>query len=75
MDEMRTAFITRVLELCDRENMTIYQLASRAGLPKSTLQSALDPQRGNPGLKTMAAIIDGLRVTPKEFFSSELFDL
>lgn len=71
--ELRSAFIFRVQELCDRENLTLYELAKRAGLSKSTLQSALDPERGNPGLKTAEAVFEGLRVSAREFFDSELF--
>ena len=48
--KLRDAFILRVTELCERENLTLYQLSKRAGLPKSTLLSAMDPERGNPGL-------------------------
>ncbi|MBQ7534780.1 MAG: helix-turn-helix transcriptional regulator [Stomatobaculum sp.] len=71
--KLRSAFILRVLELCERENLTLYELAKRAGLPKSTLQSALDPERGNPGMKTAEAVFEGLRVSAREFFDSELF--
>ena len=73
MMDLRNAFIIRVTELCDRENLTLYELAERAGIPRSTLRSALDPERGNPGLKTAEAIFDGLRVSAREFFDSELF--
>ena len=73
MMDLRSAFILRVTELCDRENLTFYELAKRAGIPGSTLKSALDPERGNPGLKTAGAIFDGLRVSAREFFDSELF--
>ena len=71
--DLKNAFILRVLELCDRENLTLYELAKRAGIPRSTLQSALDPERGNPGLKTAEAVFRGLRVSAGEFFDSELF--
>ena len=64
--DLRSAFILRVTELCDRENLTFYELAKRAGLPGSTLKSALDPERGNPGLKTAGAIFEGLRVSKPE---------
>ena len=73
MMDLRNAFILRVTELCDRENLTLYELAERAGIPRSSLRSALDPERGNPGLKTAGAIFDGLRVSAREFFDSELF--
>lgn len=70
----RAALIARVRELCDLENVTLYELARRSGLPKSTLLSALDPGRGNPSLSTIARIADGFDMTLKEFFDSELFE-
>ena len=33
MMDLRNAFILRVTELCDRENLTFYELAERAGIP------------------------------------------
>lgn len=71
---LNQAFILRVTELCERENLTLYQLSRRAGLPKSTLLSAMDPEKGNPGLGTVEAVLRGLRVSAAEFFDSELFD-
>ena len=71
--KLRDAFILRVTELCERENLTLYQLSKRAGLPKSTLLSAMDPEKGNPGLSTVEAVLRGLRVSAAEFFDSELF--
>ena len=72
--ETRAAFQLRVRELCDARNLTLYALAQRAGLPRTTLLSAMDPVRGNPNLKTIAAVASGFRMSLSEFFASELFD-
>ncbi len=72
--DARTAFQLRVRELCESRNLTLYALAQRAGLPRTTLLSAMDPARGNPGLKTIAAVAAGFRMSLSEFFDSELFD-
>ena len=68
LETLRSLLVLRM-----EENLTFYELAERAGIPRSTLKSALDPERGNPGLKTAGAIFDGLRVSAREFFDSELF--
>ena len=72
--EARTAFHLRVRELCESQNLTIYALAKRANLPRTTLLSAMDPVRGNPSLKTIAAVAAGFRVSLAEFFDAEVFD-
>lgn len=70
----QTAFRRRVLELCDRENLSLHELAKRASIAKSTLFSAIHPQRGNPSLSTIRKICEGFDVTLQAFFSSDLFD-
>ena len=72
--EARTAFQLRVRELCESQNLTIYALAKRANLPRTTLLSAMDPVRGNPSLMTIAAVAAGFRVSLAEFFDAEVFD-
>ena len=67
-------FSLRVQELCDRENLSLYELAKRAGLTQSTLLSAVHRQKGNPSLSTIQRICEGFDITLREFFSSELFD-
>ena len=71
--DSRTAFITRVMELCEQENLTLYQLSRISGIPKSTLRSAMHPEQGNPGLKTITAIAAGFGLSLQEFFDSGLF--
>ncbi|MGP1348081.1 MAG: helix-turn-helix domain-containing protein [Stomatobaculum sp.] len=67
------ALFFRIQELCDLQNITLYELAKRAGLPKSTLLSAVR-SNGNPSLGTLAKIADGFQLTLREFFDSELFE-
>ena len=69
----RTALRLRVQELCDQQNLSLYQLSALSGLPKSTLQSALHPERGNPSLSTLEKIADGFNLSLRDFFASELF--
>ena len=72
--EARAAFQLRVRELCEAQNLTLYALAQRSGVPRTTLLSAMDPSRGNPNLKTIAAVAAGFRMSLAEFFDSEEFD-
>lgn len=64
------AFRRRVLELMEERNISRYELAERAGVRRSTIQSALE---GNPSLLTVQRIASGLDVSLYEFFDSELF--
>ncbi|MCI9104995.1 MAG: helix-turn-helix transcriptional regulator, partial [Lachnospiraceae bacterium] len=46
----------------------------RAGMPSSTYKSIISGKSKNPGIVNINKIADGLGVTIREFYNSELFD-
>ena len=70
--DVKEAFRLRVLELCEERNISLSELARRAGLPKATLFSAVG---GNPSLSTAGQIAAGLDLTLREFFGTEIFEM
>lgn len=64
----------RIIELCDQRNMAINSLANCAGISPSTIYSMLNEKSQNPGVVTLQKICDGLEITLREFFNSDIFD-
>ncbi|WP_304153450.1 helix-turn-helix domain-containing protein [Megamonas hypermegale] len=65
----------RILELCERNHLSINGLANRAGMPPSTVASILSEKSRNPGELTIFKICIGFGISMKQFYSSKLFDV
>lgn len=70
----KEAVAKRILELCDERNIAINALANISGVAPSTIYSMLNEKSKNPGVVSIKKICDGLEITVREFFDSELFD-
>lgn len=64
----------RIRELCKLKNLSGYAVSYRAGMPESTFKSILKGQSRNPGIVNINKIAEGLGVTIREFYSSDIFD-
>lgn len=64
----------RITELCRLKNLSGYYVSYKAGMPSSTYKSILNGKSRNPGIVNINKIADGLGVTIREFYDSELFD-
>lgn len=70
----KEALEKRIVELCDERGVAINALANLAGVPPSTIYSMLNTKSKNPGLVSIKKICDGLDISIRQFFDSELFD-
>ena len=70
----KEAVAKRILELCEERNMAINALATVSGVSPSTIYSMLNEKSQNPGICSIKKICDGLDITIREFFDSDLFD-
>jgi len=70
---MNEAVRFRITELLERNNITLYELSKRSGIPKSTLQSLMDGSGGSPKLRTIEKIADGFQISVRDFFDSAFF--
>lgn len=70
----KEAVAERIKELCEQHELTINALANLAGVPPSTIYSMLNQKSQNPGIVTIKKLCDGLQITVRDFFESELFD-
>lgn len=64
----------RITELCKQKNLSGYYVCYKAGMPSSTYKSIMNGKSRNPGIVNINKIADGLGVTIREFYDSELFD-
>ncbi|MBR2338900.1 MAG: helix-turn-helix transcriptional regulator [Clostridia bacterium] len=73
---MRTkeAIANRILELCEHKHVSVNALANISGVAPSTIYSMLNEKSKNPGVVSIKKLCDGLEITVREFFDSDLFD-
>lgn len=64
----------RIDQLLTEQRMTTYMLIYQAGMPSSTVKSILNGKSKNPGIVNIKRITEGLGITIREFYDSELFD-
>ena len=70
----KEAVASRIIELCQERNIAVNALANISGVAPSTIYSMLNQKSQNPGVVSIKKICDGLQITVREFFDSELFD-
>lgn len=71
---IKEAVEKRILELCQERNIAVNTLANMAGIPPSTVYSMLNSKSQNPGIVSLKKICDGLEISIRDFFNSEIFD-
>ncbi len=71
---IKEAVERRILELCDKNKIAVNNLANISGIAPSTLYSMLNEKSKNPGVVSIKKICDGLDISIREFFDSDLFD-
>ena len=58
----------------EERNIAINALANISGVSPSTIYSMLNEKSKNPGVVSIKKICDGLEISIREFFDSDLFD-
>lgn len=70
----KEAVANRILQLCDERNIAVNALANISGVSPSTVYSMLNEKSQNPGVVSLQKLCDGLDISLRQFFDSELFD-
>ena len=70
----KEAIANRIIQLCEKNQIAINELASISGVSPSTVYSILNEKSQNPGAVTIKKLCDGLEITLGEFFSTPEFD-
>ena len=70
----KEAVAKRILELCEERHIAVNGLATVSGIAPSTIYSMLNEKSKNPGVVSLKKLCDGLEISIREFFNSDLFD-
>lgn len=71
---VKEAVEKRIIELCYERGIAVNALANISGISPSTVYSMLNSKSQNPGVVSIKKICDGLEISIREFFDTELFD-
>ncbi len=71
---IKEAVEKRIIELCNENNIAINSLANISGISPSTVYSILNEKSQNPGVVSIKKICDGLEISIRDFFDSDIFD-
>ncbi len=70
----KEAVAKRILQLCEQRKIAINALANISGVAPSTIYSMLNDKSNNPGIVSIKKLCDGLNISLREFFDSDVFD-
>ncbi|MBQ9975649.1 MAG: helix-turn-helix transcriptional regulator [Clostridia bacterium] len=71
---VKEAVEKRIIQLCRERNIAVNTLANISGVSPSTVYSILNQKSLNPGVVSIKKLCDGLEISVREFFDSDLFD-
>jgi len=72
--KLNEAVSLRLAELLNERNMTQYQLYTRSGVAKSTVNNIINQTYPSVSLCILHELCQGLEIGLNEFFQSPLFD-
>lgn len=72
--KLNEAVSQRLTQLLNERDMTQYQLFSRSGVPKSTINNLINCAYDSVKLRIIHEICQGFEISISEFFQSPLFD-
>ena len=64
----------RIIELCGKYDISVNKLCSISGVTQSTVNNIVSGRNKSATVSTIKKLCDGLGITIREFFASELFD-
>ena len=71
---IKDAVAKRFRQICKERNIKTNELANLSGVTPSTAYSMLDESRRDVSVVTVKKFCDGLDISIREFFDSEIFD-
>lgn len=72
--KIQEATTLRIQQLRKEKHLSVYALIYQSGMPSSTVKSILHGKSQNPGIVNIKRLAEGLGVTIREFYDSEIFD-
>ena len=72
--QLNQAVSLRLQELLSQRNMTQYQLSTKSGVPKSTINNLVNCAYDSVKLRILHEICQGFEISIPVFFQSPLFE-
>ena len=72
--ELYEALSTRIIILCNKQDLTLYKLSKLTGIPKTTLKDIVSGKIKNTGMNKIEKISKALNLSMRDFFDSDIFD-
>ena len=63
----------RIIELCEKNNITLNKLSIISGITQSTLNNIVSGRNNSATVSTVKKICDGLEMPLPDFFDCDLF--
>ncbi|MBQ8834820.1 MAG: helix-turn-helix transcriptional regulator [Oscillospiraceae bacterium] len=70
---IKEALQLRIIELCNKNDLTLNGLCSLCGITQSTLHNMISGRNNSVTVATVQKICDGLEIDLPTFFDSNLF--
>ena len=68
------AVVARLYELCDERGVTINKISVISGVTQSTVSDIVNRSTKDPRVGTIKKLCDGMEISIRQFFDSDLFD-
>ena len=72
--QLSDAVQTRIIDLCNKQNINLNKLATNSGLSFSTIFSIFYGKSKSPRLSTLLHICEGFSIELTDFFDDPVFD-
>lgn len=72
--KLSDAIRERIKDLLKQNNMKLWNLYKRTGIPMSTLSVFMTKKRELLSLKTLLHVCEGFEISLSEFFNDDIFD-
>lgn len=72
--QLSDAIRKRIKNLLKENNMKLWDLYKRTGIPMTTMSQFMNKKRELIGLKTLLHICEGFNLTLQQFFNDSMFD-
>ena len=72
--ELYEALSTRIIILCNKQDLTLYKLSKLTGIPKTTLKDIVSGKIKYTCMNKIEKISKALNLSMRDFFDSDIFD-
>ncbi len=72
--ELYEALSTRIIILCNKEDLSLYKLSKLTGIPRTTLKDIVSCKIRNTCMNKVEKISRAFNLSLRDFFDSDIFD-